>query len=206
MTFELALGWLAAGLTLVSFFQKRMIPLRIAAIAANVTFILYALRSGAWHVVALHATLLPFNILRLVEMQRLTEKVRIASQGDLNMDWLKPFMNKRRVASGEVLFRKGDLANAMFYTVTGRFRLVEIERELGPGEVVGEIGLIAPDNKRTLTFECIEEGDLLTITYGQVKQLYYQNPQFGFFFLQLTSARLFQDIRRLEEKVSRQTA
>jgi CRP/FNR family transcriptional regulator, cyclic AMP receptor protein len=90
--------------------------------------------------------------------------------------------------------------------VTGRFRLVEIERELSPGEVVGEIGLIAPDNRRTLTFECVEDGELLSITYAQVKQLYYQNPQFGFYFLQLISARLFQDIRRLEEKVARQVA
>lgn len=206
MTFTLALGWLAAGLTLVSFFQKRMIPLRLAAIAANVTFILYALLSGAWHVAALHATLLPFNILRLVEMQRLTERVRIASQGDLDMDWLKPFMSKRHAAKGEVLFRKGDVASAMFYTVTGNYRLTEIERDVPPGEVVGEIGLIAPDNKRTLTFECIEDGELLTITYSQVKQLYYQNPQFGFYFLQLISARLFQDIRRLEEKAARQAA
>lgn len=206
MTFALALGWLAAGLTLVSFFQKRMIPLRLAAIAANVTFIAYAVLIGAWHVMALHVTLLPFNILRLIEMQRLTEKVRVASQGDLDMAWLKPFMSKRTARKGEILFRKGDVANAMFYTVTGRYRLAEIERDVPPGEVVGEIGLIAPDNKRTLTFECIEDGDLLTITYGQVKQLYYQNPQFGFFFLQLISARLFQDIRRLEEKVSRQAA
>ncbi len=204
MTFTLALGWLAAGLTLISFFQKRMIPLRLAAIAANVTFIVYAMLIGAWHVMALHATLLPFNILRLVEMQRLTDKVRIASQGDLDMSWLKPFMSRRNARKGETLFRKGEVADAMYYTVTGRFRLAEIEHEVPPGEVVGEIGLIAPDNRRTLTFECIEDGELLTITYAQVKQLYYQNPQFGFFFLQLISARLFQDIRRLEEKAAKQ--
>lgn len=206
MTFTLALGWLAAGLTLISFFQKRMIPLRLAAIAANVTFIVYAMLIGAWHVMALHATLLPFNILRLVEMQRLTEKVRIASQGDLDMSWLKPFMSRRNARKGETVFRKGEVADAMFYTVTGRFRLSEIEYEVSPGEVVGEIGLIALDNRRTLTFECVEDGELLTITYAQVKQLYYQNPQFGFFFLQLISARLFQDIRRLEEKVAKQAA
>jgi CRP/FNR family transcriptional regulator, cyclic AMP receptor protein len=206
MSFTLALGWLAAGLTLVSFFQKRMIPLRVFAVGANVTFVIYGALVGAWHVVALHAVLLPFNILRLVEMQRLTEKVRIASQGDLDMSWLKPFMSRRAARKGETLFRKGDVADAMFYTVTGRFRLGEIEHEVPPGEVVGEIGLIAPDNRRTLTFECIEDGELLTITYAQVKQLYYQNPQFGFFFLQLISARLFQDIRRLEEQVAKQAA
>ena len=151
----------------------------------------------------LNLVLLPLNATRLYQMLQLTQKVRLASQGDLNMDWLKPFMIRRSVKNGEELYKKGELATAMFYTVTGRYRLVEIDTPVPPGQVVGEIGLIAPDNKRTLTFECIEDGDLLTISYSQVKQLYYQNPQFGFFFLQLISQRLFQDIRRLEEKAGK---
>ncbi|MGE0700179.1 MAG: Crp/Fnr family transcriptional regulator [Hyphomicrobiaceae bacterium] len=203
MSMTLALGWLAAALTLVSFFQQRMIPLRMFAIAANMIFITYALLIQAWHVVALHSILLPFNIWRLVEMRRLTEKVRAASEGNLDMGWLKPFMTSRRARKGDVLFAKGDLSDAMFYTVSGAFRLAEIDKSVMPGEVVGEIGLIAPGNRRTLTFECVEDGELLTITYAQVKQLYYQNPEFGFYFLQLTSARLFQDIRRLEERLEK---
>src|SRR5205807_280911 len=148
----------------------------------------------------LQAILLPLNALRLYEMQKLTGKVKVASRGDLSMDWLEPFMTKRVARKGEVLFRKGDLATTMFYTVTGRYRLPEVEVEVGPGEVIGEIGLIAPDNKRTLTFECVEGGELLTIGYPQVKQLYYQNPQFGFYFLQLISQRLIRNIATLEEK------
>jgi len=54
-----------------------------------------------------------------------------------------------------------------------------------------------------MLLECVEDGELLTITYAQVKQLYYQNPEFGFYFLQLTSARLFQDIRQLEERLEK---
>ena len=99
-----------------------------------------------------------------------------------------------------MLFRKGDLSSDMFYTLTGRYRLNEIGQEVGPGQVIGEIGLIAPDNKRTLTFECIEDGDLLTISYDHVKELYFQNPEFGFYFLQLISQRLFKDIDRLQER------
>jgi CRP/FNR family transcriptional regulator, cyclic AMP receptor protein len=202
MTPTLALGWLAASLTLVAFFMKTMIPLRRVAIAANVCFVVYGSLAGAWHVLALHGILLPFNVVRLREMMQLTEKVRVASQGDLNMDWLKPFMSRRAVQAGEVLFRKGEVANALYFTVSGRYRLVEIDTPVPMGQVVGEIGLIAPDNRRTLTLECVEAGEILTISYGQVKQLYYQNPQFGFFFLQLISERLFRDIRRLEERLA----
>jgi CRP-like cAMP-binding protein len=38
---------------------------------------------------------------------------------------------------------------------------------------------------------------VLTIGYDQVRQLYFQNPTFGFFFLRLISQRLFADIERL---------
>jgi hypothetical protein len=122
---------------------------------------------------------------------------------DLNMECLKPFMSKRACKAGELIFRKGDVASAMFYTVSGRYRLDEIAADVVPGQVIGEIGLVAPDNKRTMTFECVEEGELLTISYSAVKQLYFQNPKFGFYFLQLISHRLFRDIARLEERLAR---
>ena len=43
--------------------------------------------------------------------------------------------------------------------------------------------MLAPDNRRTATLECIEDGNVLSITYEQVEELYYQNPTFGFYFL-----------------------
>ena len=198
-----ALGYLGALLTIGTYSMKTMIPLRIIGICANVVFLAWGLSGKIYPSIFLHLVLLPLNATRLYQMLQLTEKVRLASQGDLNMDWLKPFMSRRSVKKREVLFKKGELATAMFYTVTGGYRLVEIDTPVPPGQLVGEIGLIAPDNKRTLSFECIEDGDLLTISYSQVKQLYYQNPKFGFFFLQLISQRLFQDIRRLEEKAGK---
>ena len=43
---------------------------------------------------------------------------------------------------------------------------------------------------------------LLEITYSQVRQLYFQNPAFGFYFLELTSRRLFENIAKLEAEVA----
>jgi CRP/FNR family transcriptional regulator, cyclic AMP receptor protein len=199
-------GYIAALLTFITFQMKTMIPLRIVGISANFFFIIYGSFGHIYPALVLHAALLPLNSIRLYQMLQLVGKVKAASQGDLNMNWLKPFMNKRRANAGEVLFRKGDLASSMFYSVTGRYRLVEIAVDLGPGEVIGEVGLITPNNTRTLTLECVEDGELLTITYAQVKQLYFQNPKFGFYFLQLISQRLFRDIARLEERVGKPVA
>jgi CRP/FNR family cyclic AMP-dependent transcriptional regulator len=48
---------------------------------------------------------------------------------------------------------------------------------------------------------------MLQITYEQVKQLYYQNPEFGFYFMQLATRRLFENISSLERDLAaRKTA
>jgi CRP/FNR family cyclic AMP-dependent transcriptional regulator len=146
--------------------------------------------------------LLPLNATRLYQMLQLIGRVRVASQGNLDMAWLKPFMHKRSTKAGEIIFSAGDVAGDMYYTVAGRYRLKEIDGEIAPGQVIGELGLVAPQNRRTVTFECVEDGELLAIGYAQVKQLYFQNPKFGFYFLDLIAQRLFRDIQRLEAKIA----
>src|SRR5262249_17797247 len=150
----------------------------------------------------LYVMLLPINSVRLYQMLQLIKKVKAATQGDLSMEWLKPFMTKRSYLKGDVLFHKGDVAEEMFYTVDGRYLVTGINVELPPGHIVGEMGLLAPDNRRTQTVECIEDGGVLTITYDKVRELYFQNPDFGFYFLRLTSERMLQNIARLEETVA----
>jgi CRP-like cAMP-binding protein len=92
----------------------------------------------------------------------------------------------------------------MFLTVTGRFLVKEIEVELPPGRLMGELGFLTPDNRRTGTVECIEDGQVLTITYERLLEIYFQNPQFGYYFLVLTSQRLLENIARLERIIAQQ--
>jgi len=196
-TTEMA-GYFAASLVFLTFYMKTMVPLRVVGICSNCIFITYAYLGSLHPVLVLHLILLPLNCIRLREMLRLTREVRVVTQGDLNMDWLKPFTSVRPYGCGDVLFRKGDIADAMYFIVSGRFRLTELSKDILPGQIVGELGLLAPDRLRTQTLRCIEGGQMLQITYEQVKELYYQNPQFGFYFLQLTARRLFENISSLE--------
>lgn len=195
-------GYVAAVLVFLTFYMKTMIPLRLVGICSNCVFIIYAYFGTLYTVLILHIILLPLNLLRLREMLRLTKQVSAATRADLSMDWLKPFTSTRQLQTGDVLFRKGDRADAMFFIVSGAYRLVEIGVQLPQGQVVGELGLLAPDQARTQTLECTASGEVLQITYEQVKQLYYQNPQFGFYFLQLTTKRLFENIAHLERELA----
>jgi CRP/FNR family transcriptional regulator, cyclic AMP receptor protein len=201
MRFAETAGYVAALLVFLTFYMKTMIPLRVVGICSNCAFVVYGYFDGLYPVLILHLILLPLNTFRLFEMLRLTQKVRQAASADLNMDWLKQFGSPRRVTAGEVLLRKGAAANAMFYIVSGRYRLTELGFEILPGQVVGELGLLTPGRVRTQTLECVEDGEVLQISYEQVRQLYYQNPQFGFYLLQLSAERLLATIARLENEL-----
>jgi CRP-like cAMP-binding protein len=114
------------------------------------------------------------------------------------MEWLKPFMTERKYRKGDVLMKKGDAADEMFLTVTGKFLVTDFGIELPPGQLMGELGFLTPNNKRTATVECTEDAQVLTITYEKLLEIYFQNPQFGYYFLVLTSQRLLENNARLE--------
>lgn len=61
-------GWLAAGLTLLTFSMRSMHALRITAIAANICFIGYAVLMALTPILVLHLLLLPINAVRLLEL------------------------------------------------------------------------------------------------------------------------------------------
>ena len=186
--------------------MRTMIPLRVFAILTNVVLIASSIPTHNYPTLALHAVLLPLNVYRLHQMLQLVRDVKKSVNSDLSLEWLKPFMTERKCETGQVLFYKDEKAEDMFYIVSGRFRLVESGIELPVGAIVGEFGMLSPSNTRTQTLECIEGGLILSVSYTQVEELYVQNPAFGFYFLRLSSARLFQNIANLVERLAERNA
>lgn len=203
----LASAGVASGLTVVSTFLKTMIPLRWLAVGSNIGFFFYGLLYPSLPMMALHAVLLPINIYRAVEMIRLTRRVtRAAKRGDLSGVWLKPYMKRREMKAGTVLFHKGDLADHLYFLAEGRIELVEIGTFIPPGQIFGEIAFFAPDRQRTLTARCAEACAVLTIDESNLNQLYFQNPSFGFELVSLIAGRLIADVERLRDQVAKSAA
>ena len=203
MTWVEAIGWFGAALAITGSAMKTIIPLRCIGIGANICSLVVSTFLGNIPGVVANLILLPINSVRLYQMLGLIKRVKQASKSDLSMEWLKPFMTRRKTKAGEILFAKGDVANCMFFTISGRFRLKEIDIELLQGQVVGEMGFMSPTNTRTQTLECLEAGEVLSISYDEVRQLYFQNPEFGFYFLRLTSERLFHNMEAMEKEITR---
>lgn len=183
-----------------------MVPLRVANMVGCMCFAAFGVLAHDIKTFLLYLLLLPINGVRLHQMLRLVKKARAATAGDMSMEWLKPFMTTRKYRKGDILFKKDDLAQDMLLTVTGKFLVKEIGVAVPPGRLMGELGFLSPDNRRTATIECTEDGQVLTITYEKLLEIYFQNPQFGYYFLVLTSQRLLENISRLETIVAQNKA
>ena len=186
-----AIGLAAALASLYAAYAETMVPLRTAAIVANALAIVYGVWLGLYSLALVNALLLPLNAIRLYQMRKL---VRSAGQavvaGDLNADWLLPFMRPQRFTAGQAMMARGDYATAAFYVVAGEVEVVELGETFGPGTLLGEIGLFTPDGRRTLTVRCKTNVETARLDYDRFKELYFENPQFGFRLLHLVVARM----------------
>ena len=187
-------GTLFASVFVVATLSMRtMIPLRIFAILTNLVLIGTAIPNHNYLVIMVQTVAIGLNSYRLHQMLQLVRDVKKSVNSDLSMEWLKPFMTERQCATGEVLFYKDEKAE-------------DSGIEYPVGAIVGELGMLSPSNVRTQTLECVEAGLILSVSYSKVEELYVQNPAFGFYFLRLASARLFQNIGTLEQRLAQQTA
>ena len=187
-------AWAAALLVFSSFFMKTMIPLRVVAITSNIAFVTYALLGlkygifgRVYPILVLHSSLLPLNVLRLREIKGLISAVNSASKSETT-EYLIPYMRSERHRRGETLFSKGDAADKLYLIEEGTIFMPELGKRLSEGAMFGEVGLFAPQSVRSLTALCEDDCRLHVITRDKVLELYYQNPQFGFFLIRMVSA------------------
>lgn len=194
-----------AGVVLViaSYWMQSILKLRGFAILANIFGMIYGFFAPSPVSAVQHVLSLPLNVLRLREMRRMTARLGQASSGDLSMDWLRPFMRRRAFKAGEIVFARGEAADCVFVAASGGYRLIETGIEIHVGQMVGEMGLLSDNQTRTQGLICVDDGELLMATYVEIKELFFQNPEFGFYFLQLVSRRFLQNIARLEAELAK---
>lgn len=195
----------AGALQISSSFVKTMVPLRWLAVLSNVGFLGWGVLHPSFVMALMHGILLPINVVRLSEMTRLTRRVKAATNNtDRSGIWLRPYMKSIRRKAGDVLFRLGDEAEHLYILIEGRIDFLEINASLGPGQMFGEIAFFSPERRRTATAVCGEDCVLLSIDQSTVRQLYFQNPGFGFEIVGLVAGRLSADVARLRGQLAEQ--
>ena len=196
MTAGYVCGFIGAGLTLASYTMKSMFPLRLVALAANVFFVAYGWLEAALPSLLLYSVMILINLQKAWEIRNTVRAIEHVKSDAPITEWLLPHMTRRQATAGQTLWKKGDVATEMIYLESGKLRLVEHQEQLAPGSLVGEIGLFAPDNRRTLTVVCETDCTLYSLTTDGMAQLYYQNPKLGYHIMRLIVARLMHDLEK----------
>jgi CRP/FNR family cyclic AMP-dependent transcriptional regulator len=180
----------AAAASLYAANSRTIIPLRVAAIVANALAMTYSTLHGTYPTFVLNAVLLPLNAWRLHGMLKLVRDIGVAAKSDKNAEWLLPYMRPQAFKAGDTIMRRGEYAHGAFYVTAGEVEIVELGKTVGPGTLLGEIGLFTPDGLRVATARAKTDVQAARIDYDQFKQLYFQNPEFGFRLLHLVVGRL----------------
>lgn len=196
MSIAEGLGYLASLLVFTTFCMKTMVPLRMVAVSSNIAFILYAYFEQLYPVLILHLILLPLNVYRLAQIKQMIQRVQAAVTHDMDFSVLLPHMSRSHVSKGDVVFRKGDHANALYYIASGEVLLQELNVTIGEGDIMGEVSLFTLEQRRTATAKCTTDCELYTLSSAKIQELYYQNPAFGFSLLRLITERLLDNLRR----------
>lgn len=177
-------------LAAVAALVRTMVPLRWLAVGSNVGLLVFGVLHPSPTTAAVAVILLPINVYRAVEIMRLTKRVRQATEGsEMAAIWLKPYMKPRKLRAGRILFRKGDRANRLYLLTEGEAEVVELGERLPTGRMFGEVALFTANRERTATVRAVTDCRLLWIHESTVRQLYYQNPAFGFHLIELLASR-----------------
>jgi len=194
------LGIIGAVLMVASYLMKNMLPLRIVALSANVFLVAYAFIGGSWPTMLLYTAMIPINLKKVSEIRKLIKAIEQAKADTPLAEWLLPHMKRREVKAGTTLWKKDDVATEMVYVHSGRLRLLEHDAVMDPGSLVGEIGLFAPENRRTGSIVCETDCTLYSLSADGMAQLYYLNPKLGFHVMRLVVARLLHDAEEARAK------
>jgi CRP/FNR family cyclic AMP-dependent transcriptional regulator len=180
-----------------------MVPLRVVAIASNITFLAYGLSFQLWPVAILHMLLLPLNTLRLVQIRQMLRAINVARFSDIKIEMLARHFSPAKYARGETIFHKGELGDSAYFVVKGDIQFPELGVLCHSGDLFGEIALFSPDHVRTASAVCATDVELYRIDEHAVAMVSYQDPAMAFALLRLVTRRLLENCSNLETELAR---
>jgi CRP/FNR family transcriptional regulator, cyclic AMP receptor protein len=106
---------------------------------------------------------------------------------------------QRHLIRGDLLFREGDLPDALYVVLKGRIAIVMDNRPLDsresvlalmePGDLFGELGML-DDGPRSANARALESSSVLSLPYDSVLQVFHDRPQMLWAVTRLLARRL----------------
>lgn len=178
--------------------MKTITALRVVGIVGNLAFLGYGISADLGNITLLHAALLPLNALRLYQAIRLKQCLHTLAHASFDPFALLPFMTPLLLPKGRLLFKSGDEATAIYFLLEGHAHIIELDVDITPGHLVGEIALFTPDKKRTQTVRCMDDCKFMVLSEDKALELYAANPEFGLYLTKMMVQRLLKNMKGMQ--------
>ncbi|MFA6216951.1 MAG: SpoIIE family protein phosphatase [Candidatus Omnitrophota bacterium] len=140
------------------------------------------------------------NILTLVKTKipkccETVKREKVVEECGSCFRWPIAFMKQELFKKGEVIFKAQDTADRMFYIKKGAIRLVEINKIIKDGDVIGEMGIFSPFKKRIASAVCVEDVESYTMGRDEVIKLFGQDPGLAIELIQMSIKRFIENLK-----------
>lgn len=112
-------------------------------------------------------------------------------------------MNHETYKKGDMLFKAGDRADKMYYVARGSLRLLEIDKVVQEGQVIGEMGILSPFHARTASAVCEEDLEAYSISKDEIIRLFNKDSALAFQLVHLCIKRFIENLRAETEAKER---
>ncbi|HOW35084.1 MAG TPA: SpoIIE family protein phosphatase [Candidatus Omnitrophota bacterium] len=138
-------------------------------------------------------TLVKFNSCMVTNIQK--PAIKDLSAVQTSCRWPVDLMKQETYKKGDFLFKAGDKADRMFYIKKGAIKLVEINKFIKSGDVIGEMGIFSPFKVRTASALCEEDIEAYTMGRDEVIKFFAQDPALAIELMQLSIKRFMENLK-----------
>ena len=186
-----AVGWLAVALKVATFAMHTMILLRILAMASSVFFIIYSGVLQIWPLLAIELILLSMNaycLYAIIALRRLVTHMTDESEPDFSASMA--YGKKRVIQAGDVVFKKGDPVDSLYYLFEGRVEVEDQNVSVAAGTIFGEMAFFNSIAERSATVRCLEDTIVYELDERRFTRLQYEDPKYAMAVMRTVTKRL----------------
>lgn len=136
---------------------------------------------------------------RFLVLQGIMSSESLRSLSDLTGDTLLQSCLLRPLNENQVLFKEGQLSDALYVVIQGSLLITQKQQKINvarAGDLVGEIGFIHKEHRRTATATAQTSALLMQIPYQRLIELVFQHLPLGVIIEKEALARLSRDSQR----------
>jgi CRP-like cAMP-binding protein len=106
---------------------------------------------------------------------------------------------KRVIQAGNVIFKKGDPVDSLYYLAEGRVEIEDQNVSVTAGKIFGEMAFFNNSAARSATVRCLEDTVVYELNEKRFARLEYEDPKFAMAVMRTVTNRLVANAAQTQE-------